>query len=224
MFIGHFAVGFASKRAAPRTSLAVLIAAPLLADILWPVFLMARIEFVEILPPGGNPFLTLSFLSYPWSHSLMMVVMWGAGFAGLYYALTRYRAAVLVIFAGVLSHWVLDAVTHRPDMPLTPWTPQLVGLGLWNSVPATVGVESLMFAIGVWVYSTTTRARDRIGRWGWWGLVLLLVVAYAGNVRGTPPPTVTALAWTGIIATVIVTPLAWWLDRHREGPTEIPRS
>ena len=76
MFIGHFAVGFASKRAAPRASLAVLIAAPLLADILWPVFLLARIEHVEILPAGDNPFLTLSFLSYPWSHSLVMVVIW----------------------------------------------------------------------------------------------------------------------------------------------------
>ena len=215
MFIGHFAVGFAAKRIAPRASLGALLAAPLLLDLLWPVFLLLGVEQVAIHPPGGNPFLTLSFTSYPWSHSLVMSVVWGALFGGVYYALTRYGRGSWVIVGAVVSHWVLDVVTHRPDVPLSPWSGGLIGFGLWNSVWATVIVESLMFAAGVWLYTSKTSARDKIGRYGWWGLVLVTALAYAGNLRGTPPPTVTALAWTGVVAGVAITAWAWWADRHR---------
>jgi hypothetical protein len=114
-----------------------------------------------------------------------------------------------------VSHWVLDVVAHVPDLPLWPWSSPLVGLGLWNSVPGTAIVESLMFAAGVWVYSSGTTGRDRIGRFTWWGLVLFLIIGYVMNLRGVPPPTVTALAWTALVAGVVITLWAWWADRHR---------
>ena len=215
MFIGHFAVGFASKRVAPRASLAPLLAAPLLADLLWPVCLLLGVEQVQIRAPGGNPFLTLTFTAYPWSHSLVMNVVWAGLLGGVYYAITKYGRGALVIALAVVSHWALDVVTHVPDMPISPWSPRLIGLGLWNSVPATVVVESLMLIAGVWLYSTGTAARDRIGRYGWWGLVLFVVVGYVMNLRGAPPPSVMALAWTGVVAGALTTLWAWWVDRHR---------
>ena len=215
MFIGHFAVGFASKRLAPRASLAPLLAAPLLADLLWPIFLLLGVEQVRINAPGGNPFLTLTFTSYPWSHSLAMSVVWAGLFGGGYYALTRYGRGAWVMALAALSHWVLDYVTHVPDLPLAPGGGPLVGLGLWRSVATTVTVESLMLLVGVWLYTRATSARDRIGRYGWWGLVAFTAAGYVANLRGVPPPTVTALAWTAVVASAVVVVWAWWVDRHR---------
>jgi len=218
MFIGHFAVGFASKRLAPRSSLAVLLAAPLLADLLWPAFLLAGVERVEI-HPATNPFLSLTFVSYPWSHSLVMGLLWAVLFAGIYFALTRYSTGAWVIALGVVSHWVLDVVTHRPDMPVSPWGSTMLGLGLWESVPGTVAVESVMFITGVWLYNTSTVARDRIGRYGWWGLVAFAAAGYLMNLFGSTPPTVTAIGWMGLALGILTAVWAWWADRHREAKT-----
>src|SRR5512144_2254744 len=119
MFIGHMAVGFVSKRLAPRASSGVLMAAPMALDLLWPVFLLAGWEQVNI-DPGNTAFTPLDFVSYPYSHSLVMSAVWGALFASLYWGITRYAAGAMVIGTGVVSHWILDFVTHRPDLPLYP--------------------------------------------------------------------------------------------------------
>jgi hypothetical protein len=216
MFIGHFAVAFASKPAAPRASLGVLVAAVTFLDLLWPILVLAGIETVRI-DPGNTVVTPLDFVSYPFSHSLVFVSLWAVLFAGLYYSKTRYWRGAVMIAAGVLSHWVLDAVSHRPDMPLLPGGAR-VGLGLWNSLAATVLVEGTAFAVGVWLYNRTTRAADRVGRWAWWALVAFLVVVYAGNLTGPPPPSATAVAGMALAAWIF--PLwAWWADRHRQPAT-----
>jgi hypothetical protein len=122
-------------------------------------------------------------------------------------------AVVLALL--VLSHWVLDFVSHRPDVPLWPGGPRL-GLGLWNSVPATVAVELLMLAVGVGLALSATRAKDGVGRWGFGGLVALLVVIYAVNATGPPPPSIQAVGWVGGIGGLVFVALAAWIDRHRE--------
>jgi membrane-bound metal-dependent hydrolase YbcI (DUF457 family) len=218
VFIGHFAVGFASKRVAPRTSLGLLLAAPLLADIIWPVLVLAGVEQVRITG-GPNPFLTLTFDSYPWSHSLLMLTAWGLLLGGGYYAVTKYRAGAVILFVGVLSHWVLDVVTHVRDMPIAPGVGTKVGLGLWQSVVGTMVIEGAMFVAGVWLYTTGTVARDKVGRWGWWGYVALLVVSYLSALVSPPPPSVPAIGWLGIIMSVVMVAWAWWLDRHRTAVT-----
>jgi membrane-bound metal-dependent hydrolase YbcI (DUF457 family) len=214
MFIGHFAVGFASKRIAPRTSLALLLAAPLLADIIWPVLVLAGVEQVRITG-GPNPFLTLTFDSYPWSHSLLMLTVWGLLLGGGYYAVTKYRAGAAMLFVSVLSHWVLDVVTHVQDMPLAPGIPTKVGFGLWHSVIGTMLIEGAMFVVGVSLYTMGTQARDKIGRWAWWGYIALLVATYVSQLVSPPPPSVAALGWVAIIMSVVMVVWAWWLDRHR---------
>jgi hypothetical protein len=214
MFIGHFAVGFGAKKFAPRSSLAVLLAAPLLADMLWPPFLLLGWEHVRI-DPGDTRFTPLDLYDYPWSHSMLMLALWATVFAGIYYATTRYRPGTIAIWIGVMSHWVLDWVTHRPDMPLYPGGGPRLGLGLWNSIAGTMLVEIGMFAVGVWLYSSATIARDAIGRWAFWSYVLLLLVIYVGDRFSEPPPSAAAVAWTGIIAEVIFLVWAWWFDKHR---------
>jgi membrane-bound metal-dependent hydrolase YbcI (DUF457 family) len=212
MFIGHFAVGLASKKIAPRASLLPLLAAPLLLDLLWPLFLLAGWERVRIVP-GDTAFTPLEFVSYPISHSLLAACGWALLFALAYLAASRYPRGAWVVAAGVLSHWFLDALTHRPDMPLYPGGPR-VGLGLWNSVPLTLMVESLMFAGGVWAYLSATRAEDRAGKYGFWLFILTVLLIYVGAARGTPPPGVRAVALVACGAWLF--PFwAGWADRHR---------
>jgi hypothetical protein len=206
MFIGHFALGFAAKRAAPRVSLAGLGAAAQIADLLWPVFLAVGIEQVRI-DPGNTAVTPLDFVSYPYSHSLLLLVVWGILFAALMvrlkpdathsaaprpYVASAFRRTFVLIVALVVSHWFLDWITHRPDMPLYPGGPKF-GLGLWNSVAATVAIETAMYVAGLWIYIRSTHARDGIGRWGFWALAAFLPVVYVANILGPPPPTVSAL-------------------------------
>src|SRR5712692_4508408 len=162
MFTGHFGVALAAKKAAPRSSLGTLILAAQFIDLLWPIFLLPGLEHVRIAP-GITKVSPFDFYDYPISHSLLMVVVWSVVLGGLYYAFRRYRRGPCIITLAVLSHWVLDFIVHRPDLPLWPRGPR-VGLGLWNSWPASIAVEVLFFGAGLLIYLGTTRANDNIGR------------------------------------------------------------
>ena len=214
MFIGHYALAVAAKRAAPRTSLGTLFAAASLADLLWPVFLLAGWERVRVTG-GANPFLNLTFDSYPISHSLVTLIGWGLGFALLYRRRAGYARGALLGALLVVSHWVLDFVTHVPDMPLYPGGPK-VGLGLWHSVWGTVIVEAAMFAAGLWIYGAMTRARDRVGRYGFWALVTVIALSYVASLFSPPPPTVNTLAIGGIVFGWLFVVWAGWADSHRD--------
>jgi membrane-bound metal-dependent hydrolase YbcI (DUF457 family) len=217
LFLGHFAAGYAAKRLAPRCSLATLFAAAQLPDVVWPVLVLAGVEHATIAP-GDTAFTPLRFDSYPISHSLLTVGLWGAAFGALHFWRERRRLDAIVLALLVVSHWLLDFVSHRADVPLWPGGPRL-GLGLWNSVAATLVVELLMFAAGVWLAARATRAHDAIGRWGFAGLAGLLLLTYAANVLGPPPPSMTAVGWAGITGALLFLGLALWVDRHREPRT-----
>ena len=216
MFIGHFAAGFAAKRIAPRGSLPAYFAAAQLPDLLWPVLVAAGVERVTIAP-GDTAFTPLRFDSYPISHSLALDLLWAVLFAGGMWLATRSRTAALACAALVVSHWLLDFATHRADMPILPGGSRY-GLGLWNSVPGTLAIESTLFAVGVALYARATKPRDGIGRYGLIGLVLLLVAAYLGAAFGPPPPSVAAVVVTGIAGGLVLLVLSAWIDRHRQGP------
>ena len=159
MFIGHYAVGLVSKKIAPRASLGALIAAPILLDLLWPIFLLLGWEHVSI-EPNSNPFLRLAFDSYPISHGLVAVVGWATLFASLYFGFTRYVSGAIVIWIGVISHWLMDYIVHRPDLPLY-YGSRLVGLGLWNHRWLTIAIEMAMFCVAIWTYQRLTKAIRR---------------------------------------------------------------
>jgi hypothetical protein len=217
MFIGHFAAGFAAKhflkKSAPAVSLGTLFLAAQFIDLLWPSLLLAGIERVEI-DPGNTAFTPLNFVFYPISHSLVAVVFWACAFAMTYVLLRRNVAAAVTIGLLVLSHWILDLVTHRPDLPLVPGGRVFVGLGLWNSVLWTLIAEGGLFALGVWLYTRATAARNRTGTWAFWSLVVFLVVMHLGNVFGPPPPSVGAIAWAGHAMWLLIL-WGYWVDRNR---------
>jgi hypothetical protein len=214
LFLGHFATAYAAKRLAPRASLGTLFAAAQLPDLVWPVLVAAGVEKATIVP-GDTAFTPLRFDSYPISHSLLTVAAWGAAFGAVHFW-RRHRVRDAVVLAALaIGHWVLDFVSHRPDMPLWPGGPKL-GLGLWNSVAGTIAVELALFAVGLWLALSATRARDRLGRWGFAGLAALLGLIYAANATSPPPPSMEAVAWVGVAGGIALVALAAWVDRHRE--------
>jgi len=214
VFIGHFAVALAAKKAAPRTSLGTLVMAAQFADLLWPIFLLLGVERVAIAP-GNTAVTPLDFISYPLSHSLLAEVGWACLFAGVYTLVKHDSRGALCLWFVLMSHWVLDALTHRPDLPLYPGSSTYVGFGLWNSRAGTLLVEGAIFALGVMLYVHATRPRDRVGIHAFWSFIGVLVLIYFGNLFGPPPPGVKAIAIAGLGLWLFVA-WAYWLDRHRQ--------
>ena len=213
MFLAHFAIGFGSKAAAPKVSLGTLFLAAQFIDLLWPTLLLLGIERVNILSDGTRQ-PPLDFVYYPYSHSLLMVTVWAVLFAAVYYATQRNRTGAIVLCLAVISHWLLDLIVHFPDLPLYPGDSPLLGFELWSSPLVALALEFAILALGLWLYLRTTKAIDATGKRALWSLVALLAAINLGNAFGTPPPSVTAIAWVGQAQWLLV---AWgyWVDRHR---------
>lgn len=212
MFVGHYAVGLAGKRLVPGVSLGTLVLAAQLADTLWPALLLLGVEHVRIVP-GLTAVSPLDFTDYPVSHSLAAQAGWGLLVGGAHWVVRRDGRAAAVLAAVVLSHWGLDLVSHRPDLPVLPGGP-LLGLGLWRSRAATLAVEGALYGLGVWAYLTGTRARDRTGSAAAWALVGLLGLLWLASLWGPPPPSERAVALSGVLLWGAI-PWAAWVDRHR---------
>ncbi len=218
MFIGHFAVGLAAKPLAPRVSLGTLFLAAQWIDLLWPTLLLLGLERVRI-EPGATVVTPLVFEHYPYTHSLLAVAGWAGLLALGFLWARRDRRGALVLGALVLSHWLLDLVVHRPDLPLTPWSPEFLGWHAWASLPLTLAIELSLFALGVWLYARNTFPLDAVGRWALRGLLLFLALVYAANLFGAPPPDVRAIAWVGQLQWLLVL-WGYWVDRHRRARPE----
>ena len=215
MFLGHFALAFGAKRAAPMVSLGTLFLACQFADLLWPTLLVLGYEKVEI-DPGNTVVTPLNFVSYPYSHSLVMLIVWSALFAIVYRIVKGSKpAAIVTIAALVFSHYVLDVITHRPDMPVTINGSTRLGLGLWNYPGTTLAVESAMFIIATAIYMSSTRAKDRIGQAGLYALIVVIVAIYFAALYGPPPPSTNAIAGAGHLSWLFVI-WAYWVDKHRQ--------
>ena len=213
MFIGHFAVGFAAKRVAPRTSLATLVVAAVSLDAFWPLFVRLGLRKVLVIP--GHAALTRLDLR-PYSHSLVMALVWSAALASAYWLRTRYRTGAVAVGLAVLSHWFLDFFSHDPDLPLAPWLPIRVGLPLGGSPAGMVAVECALYIAGLAVYLHTTRAKGWSGHLSLWSVVALLLVAYVWNLVPLPLPVVEALH-SVLLAVPALILVLWfvWVDRTR---------
>ena len=220
MFIGHFALAFGAKKIAPMMSLGTLFLACQFADLLWPTLVLLGIEIVEV-DPGNTVMTPLNFISYPYSHSLVALAGWSALFA-LAYRMIRgwHPVAIATIAALVFSHYLLDVITHRPDMPITLTGSRRLGLGLWNYPGTELAIESVMFIAGTTIYMSATRARDRIGRAGLYGLIVVLAAVFFAALYGPPPPNPATVAIGGHLAWLFVL-WAYWVDRHRVGTVRL---
>jgi membrane-bound metal-dependent hydrolase YbcI (DUF457 family) len=213
MFLGHFAVALAAKKAVPSVSLGTWCVAAQALDVLWPAFLLAGVERVKV-DPGNTAVTPLDFQHYPWSHSLLMAAVWGLLFAAGHFAIKRNLKAAGLLASVVLSHWLLDFFTHRPDLPLFPGGP-MAGLGLWNHKMPAVLLEFVSFAAGIFLYENSTKPLDKVGSRSLALFAIVLMVSYAGNVFGPPPPDDPQVIASVGFAMWLLFGWAYWFDRHR---------
>jgi hypothetical protein len=215
MFIGHFGISFAAKKVAPKVSLTTLFLATQFVDFLWPFLLLLNIEKVAIVPgyTEANP---LEFLYFPYTHSLLMGIVWGAVVGTIYWVFKKDKRDAVVVALCVLSHWFLDLIVHTADLPLTPFGDYKMGLGLWNHVAMTLTIETVLFLIGVYVYATFTKAKNKVGNWAFWGLVVFLLLFNFSNTFGPAPDSVMMLVVSFAILMGVILSLSYWVDKNRE--------
>jgi hypothetical protein len=209
------AAGLAGKRVAPQVSLGTLVLAAFAADLLWCCFLIFGLEHVQIRQ-GVHTQDALVAFDIAYSHSLLAGSLWAALLGGAYWLSRREALGAWVIGAAVLSHWLLDFVSHRPDMPLAPGLPQRLGLQLWDSLPATLTVEGGLWLSAVILYARANRAKNRLGAVAFWGGVVVLSLAWVNNIAGPPPPAnPVALGRSSLVFFTLVVAWGFWMNRLR---------
>lgn len=213
MFLGHYALGLAAKKIDNRPSLGTMLMAAQFIDLLWPIFLVLGIEKVEI-EPGNTEFTPLNFIHYPWSHSLTATFCWAVLFGGIYFIIAKNKKGSLLLGLLVISHWLLDYFTHRPDLPLTFSEEQKVGLGLWNYKMLTLIMESIMFVVGVIIYSRSTIATATKGKILFWSFIILISAIYIMSVFGPAPTSVPAIKYSAMGQWLFIA-WAYWIDKNR---------
>ena len=214
MFLGHFGLGFTAKKINSKPSIGTYFMAVQFLDLLWPTLLLRGIEKVRI-EPGNTAFTPLNFVHYPYSHSLVGAIFWSVIFGLIYFLFTRDKRSTLLMAILVFSHWVLDFVTHRPDLPLSPWHDMKFGLGLWNNKIATIIVELIIFIGGVVLYTRATSARTTTGHIALWGFVAFMLAVYFMNAFGPPPYSVDSIAILGLTQWLLIG-WGYWIDYTRE--------
>ena len=208
MFIGHFAVGLLSRRDEKLPSLAMMFLAVQLLDLIWPILVLLGVETLSI-DPGNTKLTHLSFDYYPYSHSLLAAFIWSLIIGALYFLFNKNRRGSLILGGLVMSHWILDFITHKPDLPLTPFSETKVGLGLWNYPTIEIVLEILIFGLGAWLYFKSSNFKKRTS---FWILIAFLLVVHLMNLFGPPPPNIMAVAWSANLMWLIIL-WAWWVER-----------
>jgi len=209
MFIGHFAVGLLSRRDEKLPSLAMMFLAVQLLDLIWPILVLSGVETLSI-DPGNTKLTHLSFDYYPYSHSLLAAFTWSLILGALYFFLTKNRRGSMILGGLVISHWILDFITHKPDLPLTPFSEAKVGLGLWNYPTVEIILEVLIFGLGAWFYFKSLHFKRKIS---FWILITFLIVVHIMNILGPPPPNTAAVAWSANLMWLIIL-WAWWIEKR----------
>lgn len=216
MLVGHHAIGFVTKPLAPRVSLAALQVACVFPDLLTFALQLVGIEHARVVR-SITAFSPLDGYDVGVSHSLAASVVWAALFAGAYFLVRHDSRSALVLSGVVFSHWVLDFISHRPELPLVPGGSRLVGLGLWNSIPLTFIVEGSLWIAGILVYVRATKPISRPGTVSLFAFITILTLAWIATPFAPQPPgdfrpaaLLTLLAlYSGLFA------LAYWIDVSR---------
>jgi hypothetical protein len=211
VFVGHYGVSFAARRAERSIPLWVLFVAVQLLDVVWAPLILLGVEKVRIVPgiTASNP---LDLYYMPYSHSLVAAVLWSlaAGIAYRYLARPGARRAPLVVGLAVFSHWILDFIVHRPDLPLYDNSAK-AGLGLWNYPALAFGLEVALLFGGLWLCLGPRLARSASTLV--FGGLMLGIQAYI--FFGPPPASDRAAATTALAAYALFAAVIWWLQDRR---------
>jgi hypothetical protein len=213
MLVGHLAVGLVGKRIEPKISLGTWILAALLADLVAFPLLIADVEHFDAVP-GAQLNRTIG-RDIVYSHSLLMDVVWGCLFAVAYFLRRRYPRGAGLLFGAVISHWVLDVISHRPDMPLAPGVASVYGFGLWSSLPATLIVEGGFWLLALILYTRATHPIKRSGIYAFWPGVALITLVWYGNIHAGMDPNPLKAGIGGLILFALMLAWAYWMNLLR---------
>jgi hypothetical protein len=143
-----------------------------------------------------------------------MAIVWGLLSGLIAWLFLKNSRYFIIISLCVISHWFLDLLVHRPDLPLFPGDTAYIGFGLWNYPVIASILEGIIFFGGIFLYYNTTSAKNKFGKYGLIGLIAFLLLSHIGNMIGPPPPSVTAIAWAGQLQWLFVI-LAFFVDKSR---------
>jgi len=215
MFVGHYGASLAAKSINKSIPLSVLFVSVQLVDVLWAIFVMLGIEKVRIVPgiTATNP---LDLYYMPYTHSLVAALLWSVAAAIVYRIVSQRNnsALGLVVGAAVFSHWVLDLLVHRPDLPLYDDSLK-VGLGLWNYPAVAFALEAMSLFLGMYLYLKSTKTAGAAGRYGMVIFAVVMLAIQCFVFFGPPPASDKAAAATALVSYALFAGVAHWLDRKR---------
>jgi hypothetical protein len=215
MFVGHYGPSLAIKSLRPAIPLWLLFIAVQLVDVAWAILVLLGIEKVRIVPgiTASNPF---DLYYMPYTHSLVAAICWSVVVAVLARPAPGVKTSSAAVWVGVaiFSHWVLDLVVHRPDLPVYGDTLKM-GLGLWNHPAIALALEVALLFGGMVLYLRATKPLSAIGRFGMpvFGVVMVAIQSYI--FFGPPPVSPAAAAMTALASYVVFAAVAEWLARQR---------
>jgi hypothetical protein len=219
MFIGHFGIGLALKRADKTLPLGLLFIAVQLSDLIYGVTLLTGVEKLSIIS-GTNPLTSAQYTFFPYSHSLMATLIL-AGLVALIFLVVPFKIGLsksrtaLVMATAVMSHFVLDVIVHNQDIDLLGNGVYKIGLGLWNYPIASYIVEALLLITGLLIYLKSTEAKDFSGRYGLPILSVILLILNGVNTFVLYPTNVENFAVTMLVVYITTIIIAFWLDPKR---------
>lgn len=155
MFVGHYSVAFACRTERNKIPLWVLFIAVQFLDYIWATLVLLEIEKLRVIK-GFTAGSMLDSYYHPYSHSLMMAILWSVVAALIYNTVcreSRYysKFAPVIIGIAVFSHWLLDLIAHPPDLAIYDNT-RKVGFGLWNYRDPEFALEIALLAGGIVLY------------------------------------------------------------------------
>lgn len=221
MFIGHYGIALAAKRVDKSIPLGLLFFATQFADILFFLLVLLGIEKMSFAP-GITKVSPLDFTYYPYSHGLVASLFW----AGLFFVVFKIAPSksesnknkiALVISATILSHFLLDAIVHRADLPLLGSDSYKIGLGLWNYVFASSLIELLIFLSGLWMYLKSTKGATFVGKYGMIIFSTFVTVIWIASLLTPTPSDLNIIGFVifGLVFQLLVIGIVSWLDRRR---------
>ena len=150
MIAGHFGFAALVKSREPTAPLWGLMLATVSLDVVFIPLLLTHVESVQPIHPGYGGLI----IHADYTHSVVGMILISS-VLGLAF-LPRWGQRVAAVIALVaMSHWVLDLIVHRPDMPILPGNmgdlPRL-GFGLWEQPRVAALLELVLVAAGTLMY------------------------------------------------------------------------
>ena len=215
MFVGHYGPSLAAKALKKSIPLWVLFLAAQLVDVFWAIFVLLGIEKVRIAP-GITATSPLDLYYMPYTHSLVAALVWSVAAAVIYRFASKLNgwSAAMIVGAAVFSHWILDLLVHRPDLPLYD-NAFKVGLGLWNYPVIAFVLEAAILFGGMYLYLRATKSTGRGGRYGMIIFGVIMLVVQSSVFFGPPPPSDNAVAVMALVSYFVFAGVAYWLERKR---------